>query len=298
MPSLVSTAHIILKGLLVGFPGVGKTSTFATAADCEEMSPVLALDFEGGLLSVSHRKDIWEERIRTIAELEALFWNLANRDKSLELDGVFPKTVIPDSGSALADLCLEEIARAAFQAYRQTPDKLAARADQDDVQLKDYGKSTRRMTRIFRWFRDVPDVNVLMTALPSLIYPSPPSNDDKSKRAFEDNVKRGLIKPMEIKPLFTNKLCTNVLGYQDFAWFLNQSEVAVEGQTEKKQQRKLITRPWGALRYIKTRGAKVEAILNGVLDVECVPGQGPTIEGVPAMKYIYDLYVKHEAGAD
>jgi len=275
---------------------VGKTSTFATAADVEEMSPVLALDFEGGLLSVAHRKDIWTERIRTIAELEALFWNLANRDKALELDGVFPKTVIPDSGSALADLALEEIARAAYVASQGNKD-LAKRSSQDDVQLKDYGLSTRRMTRIFRWFRDVPDVNVLMTALPALLFPSCPSDDPKSKAAFDENVKRGLIKPMEINPMFTAKLRTNVLGYQDFAWFLNARDVKAEGDQPARQQRALLTRPIGALRFIKTRGAKVEAILNGSIDLDAIPGQGPTIQGVPAMKFIYDLYTKHEGCA-
>ncbi len=31
--------------------------------------------------------------------------------------------------------------------------------------------------------------------------------------------------------------------------------------------------------------------------IDNIPGGGPTIKGVPAMKYIYDLYVKHEGGA-
>lgn len=276
MPEKLAADNLLLNGLLVGPAGDGKTSLLATAADVEEMAPVLFLDVEGGTLSVAHRKDVWRERIKTIDQFEKTFWQIANGAAEFAQF----KTVIIDSGTELAAMGLEEVVADAFK--KSEREGRGARESRDDVQLQDYNKNTTRQRRLFRWFRDL-DKHVLITALPQFRYPAPPSSATaEEKKRFEENVKRGLIKPLAIVPAFTEKLGAAIIGFVDFAWYLHR-------QPDGKRQ--LVTEKTGPLTFPKTRGAKFAAALGPIVEVE--PGDpGPTIGGKPAMRYIYDLYKK------
>jgi len=279
MPEILSSDDLCLKGLVVGPAGGGKTSLFATAADVEEMSPTCVLDFEGGTLSIAHRKDVYRERIKSTSQLQSTFFDIAN-GKGVHAD---IKSYFIDSGSEFAELCLEEVSAAAFQASQQN-DRLAPRASIDDVQLKDYGSSTRRTRRLFRWFKDLDGKHVLISALPQFRYPQPPSNaSETDKRAFEENIKRGLIKPIQIVPAFTQKLGDGVVGFVDFAWYLNVIE------KEGKLVRQLITQRTGPLLFIKTRGPHFAEALGAGVEVTMENGT-PTINGQPAMRYLFNLY--------
>jgi len=278
MPELVKSDEVVLKGLFVAEPGAGKTSILATANDCPELAPVCFLDFEGGTLAVQHRGDVYRERIKSMAQLDAVFWKLANKKEGWA--GF--KTIAIDSGSEMADLCLQEIVGEAFT-KASSNSELAARDSIDDVQLKDYGKSTRRSTRIFRWFRDLDGVNVLMTALPKAVFPqAPPGATKEDKDRFQNNVRLGLIQPARIMPSFTDKLGTSVLGFLDFAWFLNISPVKGGGT-----ERELLTQPVGPFRFIKTRNPRAAEVFGNGMAVAFENGR-PTINGKPAMQTIYE----------
>lgn len=286
MPEILTSDGLFLKGLVVGPAGGGKTSLFATAADVDEMSPICVLDFEGGTISIAHRRDIYRERIKSTKQLQATFFDIAN-GKGVHAD---IRSYFIDSGSEFAELALEEVASDAYHAAL-TSDRLAPRASVDDVQLKDYGVSTKRTRRLFRWFKDLDSKHVLISALPQFRYPTPPSNASESdKRAFEENIKRGLIKPVQIVPAFTQKLGDGVVGFVDFAWYLNVVE------KEGKPVRQLITSPVGPLRFIKTRGPHFAEALGGGVQVDMTNGT-PTIEGVPAMRYLFELYRRSLGGA-
>lgn len=279
MPELLTSDDILLKGLVVAPAGAGKTSLFSTAADVPEMSPTCILDFEGGTLSIAHRKDVYRERIKTTGRLQEVFLDIAN-GKGVHKD---IKSYFIDSGSEFAELALEEVSAAAYAASL-TNERLAPRESVDDVQLKDYGKSTKRVRRLFRWFKDLDNKHVLISALPQFRYPTPPSNASESdKRAFEENIKRGLIKPVQIVPAFTQKLGDGVVGFVDFAWYLNVLE------KEGKLVRQLITQRTGPLHFVKTRGPHFADALGVGVEVEMVNGT-PTIHGEPALRYIYNLY--------
>ena len=278
MPSIVRSDEVILKGLLAGWPGSGKTTFLASAADVPALSPVVCLSFEGGLLSVAHRGDIYEERLHSMKQVDEVFWKVVNKDK----EWAPFKTLLIDSGSELADLCLQEVVGAAFEKSKGNTE-LARRDSIDDVQLKDYGLSTRRTTRIFRWLRDLDAINVLFSALPKERYPQVPSNASKEeKQRFEANVKLGIIKPMQVVPSFTDKLGTTILGFLDFCFFLNVVDVKDEGQV-----RQLITAPVGPLKFIKCRNPRAAEVFGKGLQVDYVGGK-PTINGKPAMQVVYD----------
>ncbi len=286
MPEILTADELCLKGLIVGPAGGGKTSLFATAADVPEMSPTCVLDFEGGTLSIAHRKDIYRERIKSTTQLQSVFFDIAN-GKGVHAD---IKSYFIDSGSEFAELCLEEVSAAAFAASQENSN-LAHRESVDDVQLKDYGKSTKRTRRLFRWFKDLDGKHVLISSLPQFRYPQPPTNaSEGDKRQFEENIKRGLIKPVQIVPAFTQKLGDGVVGFVDFAWYLNVVEK--EGVTV----RQLITSPVGPLRFIKTRGPHFANALGAGVQVDMIDGT-PTIQGEPALRYLYRLLKSTQGGA-
>jgi hypothetical protein len=284
MPELLNVDELVLKGLIVGGAGSGKTSLFATAADVEEMSPCCVLDFEGGTLSIAHRKDIYRERIRSTAQLEKVFWEIAG-EKGVHKD---IRSYFIDSGSEFGELALEEVAAKAFDRAAANPN-LAQRESIDDVQLKDYGTATKRVRRLFRWFKDLDGKHVLISSLPAFRYPPAPENlGEQEKRKREEAVKLGLIKPVAIEPQFTQKLANAITGFVDFAWFLNVIEKKDEGQAPR-HVRQLVTQPVGPLKFIKTRGAFFAQALGAGREVTFEDGT-PRIEGVPAMKFVFDLY--------
>lgn len=286
MPEILTSDELCLKGLVVGPAGSGKTSLFATAADVPEMSPTCLLDFEGGTLSIAHRKDIYRERIKSTKQLQDTFFDIAN-GKGVHAD---IRSYFIDSGSEFAELALEEVAAEAYRAALGN-ERLAPRESVDDVQLKDYGKSTKRTRRLFRWFKDLDGKHVLISSLPQFRYPTPPSNaTEQDKRAFDENIKRGLIKPVQIVPAFTQKLGDGVVGFVDFAWYLNVIE------KDGKQVRQLITSPVGPLKFIKTRGPFFADALGGGVEVQMVDGT-PTINGEPAMRFLFNLLKRTQGGA-
>lgn len=174
--------------LLYGSPGVGKTTLAATAQDHPSLRDVLFLNVEGGLLTISGRGDIQAVDVRTMGDLEQLFWNL--RDRKGEYAAI--KTVVIDSGSELQTLNVEEIVTTS---KKQHPDR-------DTVFLEDWGKSTQQLRRVFRWFRDLP-INVIVTALPKNTYRG-----------------QGSTEIAAVKPSFTDKLGESVMGYVDAVWYM------------------------------------------------------------------------------
>jgi len=269
---------VALKGLLVGSPGSGKTSILATANDCPEMAPLCVLDFESGLLAVAHRGDVYREQIKSMKHLDEVFWAIVNRKSGWEMF----KTIGLDSASELADLCLQEIVGAAFDKATSNSE-LAHRDDVDSVMLQDYGKSTRRATRLFRWLRDLDGINVIMTALPKDVYAQPPSNASQvDKDRFRKNIDLGLIQPSRTAPAFTEKLGVSVLGFLDFAFYLHSS-LTKAGES----QRELLTAPVGPFRFIKCRNPRAAEVFGKGQEVAFEGGK-PMIGGKPAMQYLYD----------
>lgn len=226
---------IKINALLYGPQGAGKTRMAATVNDCPEMSPGFFLNIEGGLLSVTYRGDVEYTDVRSVAEVEEIFWAVRKGIVDKDADSQFKdvKSIVIDSGSELQTLSLEGLAREGA--------KKKSTRDIDDVYLEDYGKSTREIARLFRWFRDLP-VHFIVTALPQQIFPKGAEN----------------LPPIEIRPQFTQKLSNHVLGYMDMVWYL--------WMNPETGARQFLTRDKGVYRA-KTRGSRFAEALGPQSDI-------------------------------
>lgn len=190
----------LIKALLYGSPGVGKTTLASEAMDHPSLGQVLFLNIEGGLLTISHRRpnviDIGRNEDgspngHALDDLEKVVWAIVNKEKGFEKF----KTVVLDSVTELQVRDLEDVVA---EDKKKKPNR-----DITLVQRDDYGKNTTRMRRILRMLRDAP-VNVIFTALAKK---SVPEGGDASK-------------PTSVTPHLTAALAESLMGYVDFLWYL------------------------------------------------------------------------------
>lgn len=239
LPYEVQIKKPFINLLLYGSPGSGKTVLASTAQKHPDMQNVLFLNFEGGLLSIGSMKGVRAVDIKSVDEVEEVFWKLINKDKGWD----HFQTIVIDSGSELQTLSLQQLATDAFKRDRDTKGERAKRISQDDLWQEDYGKDSARLKRIFRWFRDAP-FHVIITALSKKVYSKPASRDSEPQL-------------LDVVPAFTDKLGTAVMGYCDFVWYM-----FVDGDGK----RHILTRDKAAFRA-KTRGqAFAKAIGETIVD--------------------------------
>lgn len=238
--------------LLYGPPGKGKTTLAATAQKHKLMENVLFLNFEGGLLSITSARGVLQVPISSVAQLERVFFAIVNKQAGYENI----QTVVLDSGSELQNLDLEHTVRANIEAGRKKKIKKFEERSVDEVWQEDYGEVTKRLQRLFRWFRDA-QFHFIITALSKEEYTKPASKDEEPKLKA-------------VGPAFTSKLATTVMGICDFVWFLDQSPSG---------ERCLLTQQSGVF-IAKTRGEKF------------APGIGDVIKVLPGEPLLATLYQK------
>lgn len=238
METVGASMNIIIYGHMAS----GKTTLACQAQDIKEMSPVLVLDAEGGLKSVMHRGDIEFEKITSAEQLEDVLYKLLSRDKEYRKY----KTVILDSVSEFQILNIEEIVRL----------RTKGQGDQSQVNLQDYGKSTKRLQKLFRELRDSP-LNTIFVAFPNEVF---------TKGAPEGSP------PEVIQPQLTNKLSKSLMGYVDYVWFLEFEEKRIRDKITKevkiKTERRLYTRDSKkdeTTIRAKTRGPNFQKALGAVV---------------------------------
>ena len=230
-----------LKLLLYADAGIGKTTLAATATQNKAMEKTLVVNIEGGMLSIADSGAMATDQIKDIPDVEELMWALSSRQKGFE----HYNTVILDSGTELQTLDLENIAAAG---RKKKPREM------DEIHLEDYGKSTQRLKRIFRHFRDLP-MNVIITALVKRIMP-PMSSQSRE--------------PIKVLPQFTAKLGDSLAGYMDAVWYMYEEDGV----------RKVLTQTEGPY-YAKTRGHNFSEAI------------GQTIEN-PNLSDLYNILQKTE----
>lgn len=246
-----------IKAMIYGEPGCGKTSLAATAQDHDDMAPILFANIEGGLLSVSHRKDMHAVDIQNTASLYALYRKLKHKEDDFgEIN-----TIVIDNVSELQTLNLDEIVQEAMGSGKA---KDRNRESEDEIWQEDYGQSTVQLGRVLRWFKNL-DINVIVTAHAKFVYP--PSGKNNRQGVQEQD-------PVAVLPMLTQKLCKSVMGMVDFCWYMQYEP--------ESNERLLLTRPDG-IYQAKTRGHKFAKAL------------GPVVKN-PSMPDLYDLLVKSQRG--
>lgn len=137
----ISDSIRYLKILLYGDTGTGKTWLAGSAAEVEDMRPVLYADFEDGVLSIRDR-DVDLLPVRDYNDLRELTSLLKQPDPEDE-DSLKYKTLVIDSLTELYQLNMEVQLRA-----EQRP--------QSVPELRDWLKCTNKMKRFLRHIRGLP----------------------------------------------------------------------------------------------------------------------------------------------
>ena len=225
--------------LIYGDPGSGKTHLSGTAQDSEYMKNVHVLNIDGGLLTLAYRGDISATDIGSVEDLEAELFKIVNRDEKYK--GI--KTIIIDNISELQTLGLEGI----VEVERVKRVKKDKNYSIDEIYLEDYGILTKRLPRILRGFRDLP-MHIIYIA------------------HRKDKIRKGTQVLEESKPNLTEKICSAVVGYMDFVWYLyTADEVVGSGENAYAQtHRYLLTQPLNCF-MAKTRGTNFAQALGSVV---------------------------------
>lgn len=226
--------------LIYGDPGSGKTHLAGTAQDVPEMADVHVFNIDGGIMTLASRGDIHATNIRSVDELEQELFRIANKDPKYAKT----KTVVIDNITELQTLALENITTREL-ANRRKKDKSYT---VDEVYLEDYGVAGKQLARVLRGFRDLP-IHVIYIA------------------HKKDKMRKGTNTLEESKPNLTEKLCTAVMGYMDFVWYLYTADEVV-GDDEVGYQnvthRYLLTQPMNNY-AAKTRGHEFAARLGTII---------------------------------
>src|SRR5690606_38509739 len=106
------------------------------------------------------------ERIHSTEQLEEIFWKVANRDPEYQRF----RTFVIDSVTELQAVNIEEVVSESIEKEKRRRRQQDIDRSIDEPHLRDYGKSTARLRRILRWYKNLP-VNVILTALPKHVYP-------------------------------------------------------------------------------------------------------------------------------
>lgn len=133
------------KVLVYGPPGHGKTYFLGTLADDPRTSPVLLLDFEGGVQTLVGR-DIDVARIRDWPDFEEAYELLA------------------DPETKYRSVAVDSLSETQIGGLLRILEKDKRRADPDQLAQPDWGLILVQMRRFVRAFRDL-DMHVFMTAL-------------------------------------------------------------------------------------------------------------------------------------
>lgn len=194
--------------LIYGDSGTGKTTLAGSCQRVPSMQNVLMLDVEGGGKTLVGVPGIRSIDIQKVSDLEEIAWAFRRKDPAVK--GV--RTVVIDTVTELQSIDLLEGVQK------------KGRSNLDELYQEDYGRSTMRLRRIFRMFKDL---DVAMVAIAH------------TKRVFPPVVRGQQITitdPISVIPALTTKLSTAFVGMMDWIWYTYQDEEDGSFHMVTKQQ--------------------------------------------------------------
>jgi hypothetical protein len=218
-----------MRAIIAGTFGVGKNWLAGTMAKHKEMGPVLVVNIEGGTETVANVDGVFEtNQLQSVADVEEVFWNVANGSEGFKDF----RSIVIDSGSALSQMCLVEVARA------------NAKANKSEIRMsqQDYGDSGTIVLDLLRRFRNL-DKHIIVTA---------GLREDFDVDKPTDKLKRG---PARVGPDFPPALARKVMHVFDAVWIL---------QSDDSETRQMLTQAQAP--YVaKTRGKDFAQALGNVV---------------------------------
>ncbi len=148
-PSVITPENEPFRVLLYGDPGAGKTSLAATANLHPDMKPALIVNFDNGLASVTHHRDLNKLTITSNTEMMAVLGEFLKVGQG-EYKGI--KTLIVDSLSAWRD-------RSLIEAVDQNSAREAAKGAPRGLkipQIQDYGQMTYQLITMMHGILQLP----------------------------------------------------------------------------------------------------------------------------------------------
>jgi hypothetical protein len=201
-----------LRMILFGPPGIGKTVFFGTGVEDPRVSPMLILDYDGGMRSIQSKV----VTISTLAELKKVeslnlpqdkavsfrpkSWNDTEQVLNFLVNQKYFRSVVVDSFSELNYQNLAAIVES---------EKLkGSNRDGDVPQIGDYGKSANQLRKLVRIFRDL-EIHSFYTA-------------------HVNDVKDELDGTIETRPSFIGKLSVEIPALVDVVGYVQMSRVRGE----------------------------------------------------------------------
>lgn len=214
--------------ILWGESGTGKSPIAATLAGCEQTAPCLLLDVDKGAMSIIEeprptifRITSWSQAEKIYGLLKAQKWE--ELAKYVECDKVLEyKSVVIDSGTELEIVC-----RRAVQ----------AETGSEVPEQRDYLKTQEKLKPLYRKFRDLPSMSIVMTA---------------GVRDLREDIS-GIVK---YYPAFTPGLVHDLVRMTDLVMYLDVKE------EDKKWTRVLQTTVSKRI-IARSRSPKVQALYKG-----------------------------------
>ena len=227
-------SKLFSKCLFFGPAGGGKTTLLGTAEDDPRTSPMLLLDYEGGLTSLVGR-DIDVVRIRSWQDYNEVY------------------TLLASDGHQYKSVGLDSISETHIFSLLKLLDEPGRKGDPNLLAQGDYGKALVQMRRLIREFRDLP-LHLFATAL---------AKDDVDPRI-------GAIR----KPSLVGSFADEAPGLFDLVGYLNIGDVtneAGEVSTERililqnyPSIRAKVRSPWGTFAPDEIVSPTITSVLDAL----------------------------------
>lgn len=183
-----------MRVLLYGATGSGKTLTAASAARHPELRPVLFLNFDDGMASITHIEGLHEVRITSINEMLAVVGQLILPEENREPEYRGFKTLVIDSLSAWRDATMNELVTKAVASKQRT---------EMTTQIQDFGQMSFTLASIIQGLRQQP-FHLVFTA------------------GLDQEIEGDIIQ--RTMPLMQPKLRESVSYMMSFIWYMAQKD--------------------------------------------------------------------------